>query len=593
MKILGINAFHPDSSAALIENGVIIAAIQEERLNRIKHWSGFPKQSINWCLKSTKNSFKDINYITINTNPRANFWKKINFILKTNPSIQLIFNRFKANNNKKKIYQIFEKNYCNSFDKRTFKYIEHHRSHLASAFYPSSFNKSVVLSVDGFGDFSSCSWGIGENSIIKIDKKISFPHSLGIFYTTITQYLGFTHYGDEYKVMGLAPYGKDTYVKKLSKLINLRNDGTFELNLSYFKHHKEIVSKNWDGGVPLMETNYTQDLIELLGPPRKSNELIKQKHKDIAKAAQIIYEKAFFNILTFLNKKYKLNKLCIAGGCGANSVANGKILNQSGFDEIYIAPDPGDAGGAIGSALEVWHQISSKRSSHSNSCFYGYKEEKQDIQSLLFCEKNQLIFKKNKIKIINFKDNLGENFQEKKLLKIVSEAISKGDVVGWYQDKMEWGPRALGNRSILCDPRNSKMKSILNKKIKKRESFRPFAPSILQEKVKNWFDINKDNLPNVPFMMQVWQIRDEKQKLIPAVTHVDGSGRLQTVNEKENGKYYRLIKAFEDITDIPMILNTSFNENEPIVCKAREALNCFLRTEMDILVLEDYLLKRI
>ena len=581
MKILGINAYHADSSACLVIDGKLINAVEEERFTRVKHWAGFPIQSIKFCLENSNLKISDIDKISLNFDPNANLLKKILFIIKKRPSLGLIVDRLKRKKKYQSIKAILDKEFTDYKFKGDIENIEHHYAHLSSAYHVSPFDKACVLSVDGFGDFASTAWGFGENNQIKINKKVYFPHSLGIFYQAITQFLGFKNYGDEYKIMGLAPYGKPTFVDKLKKIIQLNSDGTFKLNLDYFKFYKQNFSYKWDAGEIKIEDLYSKKLINLLGKEKNKKDEINDFHKDLAHSAQKVYEEAFLNILNNLFKKYKNENLCISGGCGMNSVANGKILNNTNFKNIYIQPAAGDAGGAIGAAYtSYFREKDNKKNFQMTHSYWGTSfDDKQILRTI----------KDNEIKIKNQNCKYEKILDDEALYKIVSKSIAEGKVVGWFQDKMEWGPRALGNRSILGDPRRADMKDILNIKIKRRESFRPFAPSILREYVKDWFEQEDD----VPFMMKVYQVKKNKRQEIPAVTHVDGSGRLQTVKHETNSKYYNLIKQFYKLTNVPILLNTSFNENEPIVSKPEEALDCFLRTKMDVLVMGNNLIQRI
>ncbi len=580
MYILGINAFHADSAACLVIDGKLITAVEEERFNRIKHWAGFPIESIKYCLKKSNLTLSDIDHISINIDPRANYFKKFLFLLKHRPSYKLILDRIKKKNKYSSINEILKKEFKSEKFKGEINNIEHHYAHLSSAFHVSPYDKACVLSVDGFGDFASTAWGYGEGSKINISNKIFFPHSLGIFYQSITQFLGFKNYGDEYKVMGLAPYGKPNYVDKLKKILLLKKNGNYSLNLDYFKFHRENFNYKWDDGKVEIDDLYNNKIHILLGNERKKDEILTDFHKDLACSAQKLYEEAFLNILDSLYKKYKNENLCLAGGCGMNSVANGKIKNNTNFKNIFIQAAAGDAGGAIGAAFTTYFKkTNNTRTFQMKHAYLGTSFTDNEILEYL---------KRNKKNIEDQNCNYKKISNNKELNKLVAKDISEGKVVGWFQGNMEWGPRALGNRSILGDPRRQDMKDILNKKIKRRESFRPFAPSILREYVAEWFE----NDDEVPFMMKVYQIKKTKRNEIPAVTHVDGSGRLQTVYEETNKKYYDLISEFHKLTNIPLILNTSFNENEPIVSTPEEALNCFLRTKMDTLVLENYLLKR-
>jgi carbamoyltransferase len=583
MYIIGINAFHGDSSACLLKDGHLIGAAEEERFRRIKHWAGFPSESIKWCLYEGGINLEDVEHIALNQNSKANFGKKILFTLNKRPSLKMLFDRFQNKRKRLNIKDYILKEFPESKFNGLIHSVEHHTAHLSSAFHTSHFSDAVVVSIDGFGDFASSAWGVGQGIEIDLDDRVYFPHSLGIFYQALTQFIGFHNYGDEYKVMGLAPYGRPLYIEQMRKIVKLKSDGTFELNLNYFRHHREKIDYEWENGSPYVGTLFSPDLEKLLGPARTNDQELTQKHKDIAHSVQAMYEEAFFHLLNKLFEKYNLDNLAIAGGCAMNSVANGKVLLKTPFKKIYIQAAAGDAGGAIGAALTTWHKTigekSKKRITPHSHAYWGPSFKNDYIRDLLNTQKKR----------IETENCIMENFSEiSKLTKLTAAEIANGKVIGWFQGKMEWGPRALGNRSIICDPRRSDMKDILNLKIKRRESFRPFAPSILLEDVSNWFEQTDD----VPFMMQVYQIIKSKRSEIPAVTHVDGSGRLQTVDKKNNPRYYTLINEFKNITGVPMVLNTSFNENEPVVCKPDEALETFLRTKMDVLVIGDWMIHR-
>ena len=435
--------------------------------------------------------------------------------------------------------------------------------------------------MDGFGDFSSGCWGVGKLSNIDVQGSIFYPHSLGIFYQAITQFIGFPNYGDEYKVMGLAPYGKPKYLREMRNIVTLLRDGSYRLNLKYFIFHKKKVDYEWENGSPKVGRLFSQDLVNLLGDIRKKDDNLTQFHKDIAASAQAMFEEALFHMLNKLQETSGLDSICLAGGCGNNSVANGKIRSNTKFKNVYVAASAGDAGGAIGAAYFVHHENNDRNiaKSHMNHAYLGPSFTNEYISELL--DKNYQNLPVDQFDVLKV-----QNLEE--LTSKTAIAISEGMVVGWFQGRMEWGPRALGNRSILGDPRRADMKEILNIKIKRRESFRPFAPSILREVVSDWFEEDDE----VPFMMKVFPVIFEKRETIPAVTHFDGSGRLQTVNQKTNPKYHALISQFYSITAVPILLNTSFNENEPVVCTPQEALDCFLRTKMDLLVLEDWIIAR-
>jgi len=578
--ILGINAYHGDSSACLLVDGQLVAAVEEERFRRIKHWAGFPSESIKYCLGESGINISDIEHVAINSNPTANLFKKAAYTLYNRPDLKFIYNRIL--NTKKRTAIISE--LCDAFPDAKFKgrihYIEHHLSHLSSCYYVSPFKKAITVSMDGFGDFASTAWGVGEGGGLSIDRRINFPHSLGIFYQALTQYLGFPNYGDEYKVMGLAPYGSMKYLNDMRDIVKLQEDGGFKLNLKYFRHHKEKIDYKWAGGTPIIGELFSNNLEQLLGPKRNIEMTLDQRHKDIARSVQAMYEEAFYHILNTLHRKYNINDLALAGGCAMNSVANGKIYRNTPFKRVYIQSAAGDAGGAIGAAYVVYNNVESEPDRYiMDHAYLGPHFSNNDILKVL--NKRVSEFEKLGCTIKLIED-------EEKLCQITAQNISDAKVVGWFQGRMEWGPRALGNRSILCDPRRPDIKDILNNKIKRRESFRPFAPSILRNAVQDWFEEDDD----VPFMMKVFQIKKEKRNLIPAVTHVDGSGRLQTVYKETNQRYYKLIQYFNNITGIPIVLNTSFNENEPVVCKPDEAIDCFLRTKMDVLVIGDYYISR-
>lgn len=578
--ILGINAFHGDSSACLIKDGLLLAAAEEERFVRIKHWAGLPTRSIQYCLDEAGIQLQHVDHIAVNQDSGANLWRKVGFMLRKRPDLSLVLDRIRNKQVRSDIKDLLAQAFNMSTLPAKTHHIEHHHAHLASAYLVSPFDDSTVVSVDGFGDFASAAWGKGNGSHVSVDEKIYFPHSLGIFYQAITQYLGFTNYGDEYKVMGLAPYGEPKYIREMRHLVKLQDSGAFHLDLQYFRHHKEKVMMEWDNGSPQISALYSDALVDLLGPARSPGDELTQRHKDMARSVQAMYEEAFFHLLNQLHAKYGGSNLSLAGGCAMNSVANGKIYRNTPYRKLYVQSAAGDAGGAIGAAFAVASEVGDYQSRfHMQHAYWGPSYDDAYVARLLESASAALASEGCSIEHI---------LDEDQLTQATAQAISEGLVIGWFQGRLEWGPRALGNRSILGDPRRKDMKDILNLKIKRRESFRPFAPSILSEHVVDWFEENDD----VPFMMQVYPIRDVKRALIPAVTHVDGSGRLQTVSHETNPRYWKLIQAFHKITDIPLVLNTSFNENEPVVCQPSEALNCFLRTKMDILVLGNFLIKR-
>ena len=577
--ILGLNAFHGDSSACLIKDGVIVATAEEERFRRIKHWAGFPSEAIRYCLVEAGIPLSEIEHLALNQDSKANLGRKLAYTLVNRPDLGLVLDRIRNKREREGADVHLAKAFPDQIFRGKVHAVEHHMAHLSSAFHVSPFDDAVVVSVDGFGDFASAAWGVGRGTLIDIDDKVYFPHSLGIFYQALTQFIGFPHYGDEYKVMGLAPYGRPEYLPQMRRIVQLLDDGGFKLDLSYFRHAREKIDYEWDNGSPVVGTLYSPALTQLLGPARGQDEPLEQRHKDIARSVQAMYEEAFFHLLNMLHVRHGGTAVCVAGGCGMNSVANGKVTLRTPFKEIYVQSAAGDAGGAIGAAYAVWHELGGNRGPVMDHAYFGPGYGDDEISRLL---------EARAIEIRDAGCSVEKILDEAELCARTAQAIANGEVVGWFQGRMEWGPRALGNRSIVCDPRRADMKDILNLKIKRRESFRPFAPSILRESVIDWFEIEGE----VPFMMQVYQIREEQRPRIPAVTHVDGSGRLQTVYRHTNPRYYRLIESFNALTGVPMVLNTSFNENEPVVCKLEEALDCFLRTKMDLLVLGDWVVSR-
>ena len=571
--ILGLNIYHGDSSACLMRNGEIIYAIEEERLNRIKHWAGFPIKSISACLFYANITLDEVDYIAVNSNPYSNLLSKINYSL------------LKIGN-----YGFFAKRLIHKIKKTSFKNIlidnfkiknlpiikfyDHHMCHMASAYFPSNFKKSLLISADGFGDFASTVAGVADNDLIKIHHKVLFPHSLGIFYQAFTQFLGFKNYGDEYKVMGLSAYGKNNFKNEINQVIKNTN-GSFNLNLNFFQHHKKNINMKWNNESPKFENLYSHNLSKLF-KFKLNNEKISEIHMDIAKSVQVKFEEIILKYIEYYQNLFEASNLSLSGGCAMNSLANGSMIKKLKFKNVYIPPAPGDAGGAIGAAILCDKEYHVSKKISYLSPFLGEDLKNIDLEKVI---------KEN----IKNKKNISLDYidSDQKLVDIVSKNIFENKIVGWYQNRMEWGPRALGNRSILANPCSDKIKEIINLKIKRRENFRPFAPSILKEHVVHWFEKDVD----VPYMSIVLNIKENKRKKIPAVTHVDGSGRLQTVDKKHK-LYHMLIEAFYKISGVPILLNTSFNENEPIVNTPEEALSCFLRTKMDILVIGRFILKR-
>lgn len=575
MYILGLNAYHGDSSASIHKDGVLIAATEEERIRRVKHWAGLPTEAIQFCLSEAGISLRDIDYITVSRDPKAKLGEKVIRTLKNGISFKAIKDR---GANSIKITGI-KKDIAHSLGidvseiKAEVKFIEHHRSHMASAFHVSPFEEAAILSIDGMGDFTSTMRGVGKGNEIKVLDSVSYPHSIGIFYTSFTQYLGFPHYGDEYKVMGLSPYGTPKYTDKVWDVIIRKDNGLFELNPTYFKHFKEGVAMSWESGAPEIGRIFSDAFMDQFGPLRKKGEELTQYHKDLASSVQRVTEEMIFALAEDLYQKTGLKNLCISGGVAQNSVANGKLLANTSFEHLFVPPAGHDAGTSVGSALYHYHvNLNQDRLPFKHQAYTGAQFTNEEIKAYLDNEKITYSF-------VEAEDDL---------INEVASLLHQGKVIGWFQGRAEFGPRALGNRSIIVDPSREDAKELLNTKIKRRESFRPFAPSILKEETSAFFEVVDD----VPFMEKVYQIREDKRTIIPAVTHVDGSGRLQTVSQKDNERYYKLIKKFSEYSGIPILLNTSFNENEPIVNTPQHAYACFDRTDMDVLVLGNFILSR-
>ena len=568
MIVLGINAYHGDASAAILVDGQLVAAAEEERFVRSKHWAGFPRHAVEYCLAAANARVEDIDHIAIGRNPRAHLLDKVIYTLVRRPSSKLVAHRLrntlKVRDPKTELASALE------VDPRRIRAtghnVEHHLAHISSAFFASPYDESAIVSVDGCGDFVSTMWGTGRGGRLEIANRVAFPHSLGFFYSGISQYLGFPKFGDEYKVMGLSAYGEPDVMDKIRQLVIVKGDGDFELGLDYFQHHTQGIAMTWEGE-PRYETINSPKLADLLGPPRQPGEPMEDRYRAVAASVQGVFEEAYFGVLAAAAKASGgSRKVCIAGGCALNSLANGKIRPRGLYDDVFVQPAAGDAGTALGAALYVWHStLGQPRRFQQTHSYYGPSYGQAEIESLLRAENARF-----------------ETLPDEVLVPRVAAAIRDGKIIGWFQGRMEWGPRALGNRSILVDPRRAEMKDVLNERIKRRESFRPFAPAVLLDRVGEYFE---QTYPD-PFMVKVYKVRPEKRAEIPAVTHVDGTGRLQTVTRAENRRYYDLIEEFGRLTGVPVLLNTSFNENEPIVCTPKEAFDCFRRTRMDVLVME-------
>jgi carbamoyltransferase len=573
LYILGINAYHGDASAAVTKDGQLIAAAEEERFNRKKHCAGFPVEAVRYCLQAANIPVSELDHVGISRDPSAHLHKKILFSITRLPSLSRLIAARLAN--AAKIHDLREElaralSVPPDF-RAEFHKVEHHKAHMASCFLVSPFDRAAILSIDGFGDFISTMWGVGENSHIDVLGQIEYPHSAGILYTATSQYLGFPKYGDEGKVMGLAPYGRPRYLEQFRDIIRTENGG-FKLDLDYFEHHSQGVDMTWDEGSPTIGPIFSEKFIDAFGPARQSGEPLCSTHEDIAASLQARLEEVSFYIMNQLYKKTKTAQLCLAGGVAYNSVMNGKILLNTPFRELFVQPAAGDSGTALGVCYYIHNVVLDRpRSFVMEHAYTGPEFTNGQIEA-----------------VVRGSDFSCRELGDQELTESAAQAIADGKIVGWFQGRMEFGPRALGNRSIVVDPRRPDMKDILNARIKKREPFRPFAPSVLEECVGEYFE---QTYPS-PAMLMVYQVKHDKRAVIPAVTHVDGSGRLQTVSRSNNSRYHQLISDFYRLTGVPVVLNTSFNEDEPIVCTPEEALNCFQRTRMDVLFLGNHMLWR-
>jgi carbamoyltransferase len=581
VNILGLNAYHGDVSAALVRDGRLIAAVEEERYRRIKHVAGVPRQAMHACLEMGGITAADVDVFAVSRDPRAHLLRKAWFLLRYRPSGTVASRARNMASVRGLPSTIAEALGIDEARVRPrMRYVEHHPAHLASAAFVSPFDQAAVCAIDGFGDFVSTSWGRVAGSRMTIEGHVFFPHSLGLLYLAITQYLGFPNYGDEFKVMGLAPYGEPRYVRAIESLVFLRDDGGFELDLSYFRHWSDGVQMTWEDGEPKLGAVFTAKLESLLGRARRPDQPVGAQHEAIAASLQAAYERAAMHVLRHVRKTTGSTALCLAGGCAMNSVANGKIREQTGFRDVFIQPASGDNGTALGAAFYAWNQIAGRpRGFVMEHSYWGPSFDDGAIAAVLDAEQAAIADRGCARRAWTDQAALDD---------WTAAQIADGRVVGWYQGRMEWGARALGNRSIVADPRRADMREIINTRIKFRERFRPFAPSVLEEALDDYF---VGAVPD-PFMLQVYPVRPDKRAVVPAITHVDGSGRLQTVSARSNARYYDLIKAFARITGVPMLLNTSFNENEPIVLTPAQALDCFLRTSMDVLVIGRHVLER-
>jgi carbamoyltransferase len=641
MIILGINAYHGDAAAAIVRDGELIAAAEEERFNRIKHCAGFPAEAVRYCLREAGVGIEDVDHVGISRDPSAHLYKKVLFAA-TRAARQVggkgerikgkavdvialdkdepVFGQFhdrNGNGNGKGFFGEIKNRLANAAKIRDlpeelskalgvsreklrarFHNVEHHRAHLASSFFVSPFERAALLSIDGFGDFISTMWAVGEGKSIKVLGQVEYPHSTGIVYTATTQFLGFPHYGDEGKVMGLAPYGQPRYIEEFRDIIRTEPHGQFRLNLDYFRHHAEGVDMTWDNGAPVIGRIFSDQYAQVFGPSRAKGAALTDRDRDIAASLQLRLEEVGFHILNHLHEQTGLMELGLSGGVAYNSVMNGKILLHTPFRRVYVQPAAGDSGTAIGACYQIWNQFRVSSSDKFRVPSSEFRVKGSEIANRKSQMKTSCLMEgaytgpafsdeeiKNELRISNLNF---ESYSDEEVTRYAARDIADGFVVGWFQGRMEFGPRALGNRSIVVDPRRADMKKILNERIKKRETFRPFAPSILEEHVGDYFEQTHP----APTMLMVYQIKPERRGEIPAVTHVDGSGRLQTVTRDVNPRYYQMIEDFYKLTGVPVVLNTSFNENEPIVCTPRGAIDCFLKTKIDVLYLGNFCVRR-
>ena len=583
MLILGVNAYNSDTSTAILGDGQLLAAVEEERFTRIKHSAGFPAQGIRYCAQASGMGPEHIAHIAICKDPRAHFLRKVWYALRKRPRVTDVLDRLRAGSRvwdlRSEIAAALE--IADGQFKPRYHRVEHHRAHIGSAFYASPFDEAAVFSVDGFGDFVSAMWGVGRGSRLDIQGWVEFPHSLGVLYSAITQYLGLPKFGDEYKTMALAAYGSPSHMDLLRDIVSITEPTGFRLNLSYFSHASNVSTMEWREGEPILDTLYSDKLVRAMGqPPRQRDDEMTDFHISVAASLQQRLEEVVLHLLNDLYSRTKMKRLCMAGGVALNCTMNSKILSETPFEEMYIQPAAWDGGTSLGAALYVWHHIlGNERGFVMDHAYWGPSYERSELDEVL---------KSHSQEIHDQGYRITEAEDHGSLCKMTAERIAAGDVVGWFQGRTEYGPRALGNRSILADPRRTDMRDILNQRIKIRETFRPFAPSILDEAVGDYF---QDANPS-PFMLLISRVRPEKRDVIPAVVHVDGTSRLQTVSRDTSPLYWQLINEFGNITGVPVVLNTSFNENEPIVCTPDEALTTFLRTRMDTLVLGDFFLSK-
>ena len=572
--ILGLNAYHGDAAAALVVDGELVAAAEEERFSRVKHVAGFPALAARWCLSEAGLAPDQLDHLAVSRDPRANAAQKLLRTVRFGASPRYLVARLQNAAKIRDVKTAFAESLGIADDTLRAKVhnVEHHQAHVASAFFVSPFEEAAILSVDGFGDFCSTMTAVGRGNSFEVRERVLFPHSLGMFYGALTQWLGFPHYGDEGKVMGLAPYGDPSeHLEAMRDIVRISGD-LFELNLDYFVHHEQGVDMTWDKGSPTIGRLYSDKLAALIGPAREPGSELTVHHENVAAAMQVRLEEVYLHMVNRLHEATGMTNLCLAGGVALNAVANGRIRPETGFDGLYVQPAAGDSGTAVGAAYHVWNQTLHQPRSFVMTHAYTGPEYTDEELAAAFSAAGVNVRK----------------LQDDELFAAVARHIADGSVVGWFQGRMEFGPRALGHRSIVADPRRHDMKDILNARIKQREPFRPFAPSILAAQTSDWFDQDYTS----PFMVLVYKTKADKREQIPAVNHVDDTGRVQTVEHDVSPRFYRLIEEFDKLTGVPVLLNTSFNENEPIVCTPAEAIDTFLKTHMDVLVLGNYVATR-
>lgn len=562
MIVLGISCYYHDSGAALVRDGKLIAAGEEERFNRKKHDSDFPKMAVEYCLKEAGITIDQVDYIGFYEKPLVKFNRILESILATWPR------SYKAWLKAVPLWLTHRLNISSDIQKqlgcdKDILYCQHHLSHAASAFLVSPFEEAAIITADGVGEWTTTAWGVGRGTQIEIQKELRFPHSVGLLFSAITAYLGFRVNDAEWKVMGLAPYGKPTYVDKFHEIVDIRDDGSIRLNLDYFAHTYSTtatINERW---------------ADLFGQPQNKSEAeLTDFHRDIAHSGQKVVEEIMVKMATHVHRETGMKNVCLAGGVGLNCVANWRILKESGFTDIFIQPAAGDSGGALGTAFYIYNTVlGNPRTFRMEHACWGPEFSDSEIKDAL----RQVEATYESVP------------DEAQLIDKTARMIADGKVVAWYQGRMEFGPRALGSRSLIADARDNHMKDVINAKVKFREAFRPFAPAVLKERAHEYFDMPPGM--EAPYMLLVPKVLPDKRAVIPAVTHEDGTGRVQTVTEAQNGRYYRLIKRFGEITGVPVVINTSFNvRGEPIVCTPRDAYNTFVNTGIDVLVMGNYIL---